>query len=281
MILITGDCGFIGRHFKRDLHCLCEGYDLFYGMDIRDKYKLELTFEECQPDTVIHLAALTGVRRSVLYPQDYISTNIEGTWNVVKMAEKYGVKNFIFFSSSSVYGNTSPPVKETEPKNPISLYGITKLAGEQIVNSASIPTVIIRPFTVYGEDGRKDQVIMRWITQIQRHKAITLYGDAESIRGYTYVGDIRQVVKTLIDMDWTWEHEDFNLGGAEPIKLGTLIEVFQKMFPKMRIEYKERPKEDVICQYADTAKAKEVLKFMPAPLFEERVRQIIGESLCS
>ena len=278
MILITGNDGFIGKHLASIGRQ--EGYDLIRGLDIRDKYALELAFEKCRPRTVIHLAALAGVRRSVLYPDDYISTNIGGTWNVVKMCEKYKAR-LIFFSSSSVFGNASPPTKETDTKNPVSLYGITKLAGEHAVNSSSSQTTIIRPFTVYGEGSRRDQVIGKWVTQVQRHEPITIYGDLESCRGYTYVSDIADAVKKLVHINWTWEHEDFNLGGVEVVTLKALVDIFKEVFPDVRFEYVDRPAEDVESQFADISKARELLDFHPSQIFYEKTKLILKELQCS
>ena len=152
MILVTGDMGVIGKHLTGAL-ATSEGYDILNSKDIRDAYTLDLAFETSQCDTVIHLASRPGVRRSMFYPDEYISTNITGTWNVGKMCEKYGCR-LICFSSSSVYGESKPPTKESDPKNPLSLYGITKLAAENIVNNLSIAISIIRLFPGFGENGR-------------------------------------------------------------------------------------------------------------------------------
>ena len=269
-MLITGHLGYVGRNLNFPQFV---GYDLVEGNDIRELYNLETVFEKGQFSTVIHLAALTGVRKSVTYPHQYISTNIEGTWNVVKMCEKYSIRKLIFFSSSSVYGNHLSPVTEMSSKNPISLYGLTKLAGEHIVNQSSIPTVIIRPFTVYP--GRKDQVIYKWLSQIKQDKTVTVYGDETSRRGYTYVGDVEQVLKKLIQREWEWEHEDFNLGGSEVICLGDLLALFKQIFPNIRTSFQKRPQEDIVCQYTDIFKLRTVLGFEPEPLFFERVREIL------
>jgi len=162
-ILLTGDCGFIASRLKEALPTGTIGIDLLEGEDIRDKYHLEYLFETEHFDTVIHCAALAGVRRSELYPEDYISTNVIGTKNLIDLSEKYGVKHFINFSSSSVYGaDTKDGLKEDAVKNPKSIYGMTKLMAEQLVARSSIKTTTIRPFTVYGENGRGDLVIKKW-----------------------------------------------------------------------------------------------------------------------
>ncbi len=272
MILITGDMGFIGTHLKEALNNF-KGFDMKNGLDIRNKYDLELAFECNQFDTVIHLAALAGVRRSKLYPDEYISTNIEGTWNVGKMCEKYGCR-LISFSSSSVYGNSIPPTKENDQKEPISLYGITKLAGEKIVNNLEIPTTIIRPFTVYGQGGRNDQVIYKWLNQYKAGKKITVYGDGESSRGYVHINDLVSVIKKLVSMEWSWKHEDFNIGGVEIIKLKDIIKLFKSVYPLVEFNKEEKPADDVKEQYADISKAKKILGYKPEIKFNETVESI-------
>lgn len=270
-MLITGHLGYVGRRLGRERDFV--GYDLLEGNDVRDKYKLETVFDSGRFDTVIHLAALTGVRKSTLYPQEYISTNIEGTWNVVKMCEKYQIKKLIFFSSSSVYGLSKPPVKETDEKRPISLYGVTKLTGEEIVNMSTVRTTIIRPFTIYP--GRGDQVIGKWLLAIKKGRPVVFYGDGCSNRGYTYIGDVCRVVERLLTMEWDWEHEDFNLGGSETITLSELAFLFSRVFPEMRIERRKAPNEDVPNQYADIQKIRKALSFAPELGFKGRVLSIL------
>lgn len=279
-ILITGDMGFVGTHLKDALAGNpVSGFDVSRNAieDIRNLYQLELAFENGNFDAVIHLAALAGVRRSRLFPQDYISTNIEGTWNVARLCEKYGVGKLIFFSSSTVFGNAVPPVKETAPKVPISLYGITKLAGEGIVNSSSVPTTIIRPFCIYGPGGRRDLVINKWLAQHKAGKPLTVFGDDQSCRGYIHIDDLSAAVVALTDNDWPWRHQDLNLGGPCPVRLRDVMDVFIEAFPGIRFEYLDRQAEDVKAQYADTTKAREMIGFNPASIFREKCMEIINE----
>lgn len=273
MILITGGKGFIGTHLRKSLKA-SEGFDIRDGKDIRDRYALECAFEMSQCDTVIHLAALAGVRRSKLYPNEYISTNIIGTWNVGKMCEKYGCR-LIFFSSSCVYGNSAPPTKEGDPKDPISLYGITKLAGEQIVNSLSVPTTIIRPFTVYGPGGRRDQVLQKWAAQYDAGRPITIYGDEDSVRGYIHIYDLCIAIQILVNRGWSWKRADFNLGGKDPVKLSQIRRIFQTVHPDAKFSYQERPAEDMATQYADISKARSVLQWEPLMDYTDSAMRIL------
>ena len=167
---------------------------------------------------------------------------------------------------------------EDMEKTPLSLYGITKLAGEQIVNNSECQTVIIRPFTVYGEEGRKDQVFFKWLEQIKSSRPITVYAD-RSFRGYVYVEDLVNATADLIQNGWNKYHEDFNLGGSEIVYLKDVLKVFVENFSdddSLKIEHSERPKEDIFRQCADTSKAKEILGFNPKPKFIENLQNIIN-----
>lgn len=281
-ILITGGRGFVGRHLYADLvahkHNVTS-FDIVDGQDIRNLHDLDKTFEYTQCSLVIHLAARAGVRRSTEYPHEYLTTNIEGTWNVGKMCEKYGC-SLISFSSSSVYGDATPPVKETDRMNPISLYGTTKLCAEHIVNQLSVPTTIIRPFTIYGEDGRGDQVFYKWLNQYKSGRPVTVFDSKESSRGYTYIGDIVGVILHLTNMCWEWK-EDFNIGGPEVITINDLKDIFEENIPgfKKRMRILSHPDSDIGVNYADYSKAQKMLGYHPKPQFRQLVSRIIQSEL--
>lgn len=279
-ILCIGHEGFIGSHLIKALEDRGErwvGYDLRDGQDTRNKHDLECVFELNHPRYVIHLAARTGVRRSKLYPDEYISTNILGTQNVVDMCNKYKVERLVFYSSSSVFGNGDiSPFSENSGKNPLSLYGISKLAGEHIVNNAECPTVIVRPFTVYGENGRRDEVIYRWLEQYSNGLPITIYGNGDSCRGYVYVKDLVNSTIDILHNDSVKEHDDFNLGGSEVIYLFEIVNVFKKLLPAASFLRLEMPKEDVRIQHANIDKAREIIGFNPKPNFVKNIIRIIN-----
>jgi len=280
MLMITGGSGFIGRHLCSELSkkgVSLVNYDLLEGQDIRNLCQLDAFFEQNQITEVVHLAALAGVRRGNTYPEEYINTNIVGTNNVVRMCEKYKVEHLINYSSSSVYGNTKPPVTESFVKKPISIYGITKLAAERIVESAYIrqKTNII-PFTVYGENGRKDEVIYKWLEQHKNHKPITVYGRGGSCRGYVYVKDlVKTTVKILEEHRGHWKYESFNLGGSEIIKISDLVHIFIDMIPTIQVDYMKMPREDIKKNFADTTKAGKMLSFYPEKKFKKVVKNLI------
>ena len=281
-ILVTGAKGFVGTRLVKALQLIhnVTSYDLVDGQDIRNLHDLDKAFEYSQCSMVIHLAARTGVSRSVSHPGEYITTNIEGTWNVGAMCEKYGCR-LISFSTASVFGNDLPPIKETDPKKPISLYGMTKEVGEHIVNNLTIPTTIIRPFNLYGEGGRGDQVFFKWINQLKTGRGVTVYTTIDSCRGYTYVGDLVDIIFKLTHIEWKWDHQDFNIGGAETIYLSELYRLFARCirdFSK-KVNYVKAPKSDITANYACIDKAKAMIGFDPPKNFEKNLIKIIEMEL--
>lgn len=276
-ILITGHFGFIGKWLVDELtEYNLQGYDLIFGSDIRDKFRLYKLFSQNKFNYVIHLAARAGVRDSKLFPDEYISTNINGTQNIVELCEEFNVK-LIFFSSSSVLGG-GDKLKESAIYNPRSLYAVTKMAGEYLFKNADIEGTIIRPFTVYGEDGRKDMVVYKWINQIKNNEPITFYGDGDSSRGYTYVRDLTNGIKQLIKKDLSGKNI-LNLGGNEIITLNELLAIFQEYSKKIKINEIPRLKEDVKNASADISFAKELIGYNPKGQFKNHILSILKQEL--
>lgn len=282
-ILVTGNEGFIGQHLTRVLDeygLPWVGYDLKSGHDIRDGHDLDCVFELNQIRYVIHLAARAGLRRSRRYPEEYIRTNILGTQNIVNMCDKYKIEKLVFYSSSSVFGTGGIlPFLETNDKDPMSLYGITKLAGEKIVNNSECQTTIIRPFTVYGENGRKDEVVYRWLEQYKSGLPITIYGDGTSCRGYVYVNDLVEATVDILKRNTDNMHEDFNLGGSEVVYLQDIVDVFKELLPDASFVTLDMPVEEVLRNYANTDKAKEAIGFNPQPNFINNLKKIIKDAI--
>jgi len=287
-IFITGSHGFIGsrlvsaivKHFKNSQ--ICE-YDLAYGQDIRNEFQLSKEIELFQPDVIIHLAALAGVRRSEEYPEEYYSTNILGTENVFKAAKKHGVKKVISFSSSSVFGTNGYP---------ISVYGISKNAGEQIArkswesrdswNDALRSVYVVRPYTVYGENGRNDQVIRKWIVKILDAQPIDFYGNGDTFRPYTYVGDLVEAVCKMVECNQEGFHE-FDISGSEKITLSELLSLFEYHCKKwginLSINNQEQPKVDPRGNEVNTGKAYSMLKWIPKTDFKKKLKSILKQEL--
>src|SRR5687768_5755948 len=213
-ILITGGAGFIGSHLVD--HLLTEGewqisvvddFNDFYDpaikrenvkrgakdpsyrlveADIRNKAALERIFDEGRFQCVVHLAARAGVRPSLHQPQLYAETNINGTLNLLLLAREHGIRQFVFGSSSSVYGiATKVPFSEDDPvRQPISPYAATKAAGELLCHTYShlyeMRCVCLRFFTVYGPRQRPDLAIHKFAKLISQNKPIPVFGDGRS-----------------------------------------------------------------------------------------------------
>ena len=277
-VLISGHEGFIGKHLTKRLDELkidWVGLDLKNGHDIRNPEIVEQFFKIPKPDVVIHLAALAGVRKGEEIPYDYITTNIGGTSRLLEMAEKYKVERFIHFSSSSVYGQKKPPLKENDLLCPISSYGITKMAGEMLCRKSKVKTFIVRPFTVYGENGRPDQVFYKWLGQIKKGKPIDFYGGGTSGRGYTYVGDLVEGVIQLLGYQSN-KSDTFNLGGNKVIRLKDVLKLYQRFSKKnFKVNRMPMPSVDVYESWANIGKAKKLLGFNPDTNFEKKLEDII------
>jgi len=184
-------------------------------------------------------------------------------------------------------GDRPTGLRESSPYNPLSVYGVTKVAGEMLVKASLLNYIIIRPFTVYGERGRKDMVLYRWIEQIKNGTPLTFYGDGTSSRGYTYVGDlvdgVMRAVNHLVDRKEEDVAETIHLGGAEVVSLNDLVKIFKEFLNKKKqtLEVQELPSvpEDVKNSHADISKAKFLLEWEPKGKFEKIVTNILKKEL--
>jgi UDP-glucuronate 4-epimerase len=230
-ILLTGAEGFIGKHLRESFDCTI--YDLVNGDDIRDKFKLDNLFNKEHFDLVINLAARAGVPMGEEHYEEFFSVNCIGLKNLIEVCKKYNSKLVHFSSSSAIQAK--------------SVYGITKLAGERLVASSGLDYIIIRPFTVIGENGRKEMVIYKWKEQYKRGEKITFYGDGTTFRGYTYVGDLVDgVIKSL-----EFSEATFNIGGNEKITLEDLWNIFKEVYPNAEREILPLPNYDITGEMAD------------------------------
>jgi len=279
MILVTGSEGFIGKHLTKKLDEMSLEYvvyDTAFGNDIRDEFQLTTVFESSSIDTIIHLAAITRADEGQI--ANFISTNITGTEILLSLAKKYDVRRIIAFSSSSVYGNQPGPQNETTPVDPISLYGVTKVAMEMLCKKSGIPTIIVRPFSVYGEDNSNDHIINIWLKQIKNNEPVPFYigrgGDIK--RGYTCIGDLVDgIIKILAQTNYFEGFEVFNLAGDGFITLESLLRIFKSVYPELKVKYLPIPANCSYENWANIDKAEQILGWKPKTNFEEKVREII------
>ena len=229
----------------------------------------------------MHLAARAGVRPSLSEPKLYAETNINGTLNLLELAREFAVEQFVFGSSSSVYGiNSKVPFAEDDKiSQPISPYAATKAAGELLCHTYShlypIRTVCLRFFTVYGARQRPDLAIHKFARLISDNKPIEMFGDGTTRRDYTFVDDIIQGVRAAIDYRET-PHEIFNLGESDTVELRELITLLEKnLDQKAVIERQPMQPGDVPQTFADITKARKLLDYNPTTKIEEGIRKFV------
>ncbi len=308
-ILVTGGAGFIGSHLVDRL--LAEGewditviddFNDFYDPSIKraniethlahDKYRLveadirdydamRRAFKDATFDCIVHLAARAGVRPSLTEPRLYVETNVNGTMNLLELARERGIQQFVFGSSSSVYGtNEKVPFNEDDPIfNPISPYAATKAAGELICHTYShlydLRIVCLRFFTVYGARQRPDLAIHKFAKLITSGQPIPVFGDGTTRRDYTYIDDIISGVRAAIDYKQS-NYEVINLGESRTIELRELISLLENALGQTaQIDRQPMQPGDVPQTFADIAKARKLLNYNPQTQIEEGIRRFV------
>ena len=233
----------------------------FSRIDITDEQAVYSLFEAVRPDVVCHLAAQAGVRYSIENPRTYINSNILGYFNVLDCSRMFGVKHFLYASSSSVYGlNKKIPYCESDcVEKPASIYAATKKSDELIAHSYSeifkLPTTGLRFFTVYGPWGRPDMAPFLFLSAILKGQPINVFNHGKMMRDFTYVGDIITGLLKVIDAPVPEErlYRIYNIGNSRPVQLEEFIHTIEKLSRKKAVcVYKDMQPGDVECTYADT-----------------------------
>lgn len=302
-ILVTGNAGFIGSNLTKRLLEIgnkvvgTDNFNDYYSpkrkekniaefktnpnftqerVDILNTEKLKLILSQNRPETVIHLAARAGVRPSLLNPELYYQVNVVGTKNLLELAKKYSVKQFILASSSSVYGDqTKIPFSEADKlAKPVSPYAETKLKAEALCKQYNFPVTVLRFFTVYGSKGRPDMAPYLFSKQILEGQTITRFGDGSTSRDYTYIDDIVEGIIAAVNKPFAYEI--INLGNNQPVKLNDFIKIVEKITKKKaKIIEKPRHPADVPKTYADITKAQRLLNWHPKIDLETGMRRFI------
>lgn len=195
--------------------------------------------------------------------------------NVIECCSRYNVGHLVYASSSSVYGGSEGASSESDALNPQSLYAVTKVFNEQLAGTYDIYTTGLRFFTVYGENGRPDMFIPKVIEAVSDEREVTLYGDGKLKRDFTYVGDI---VDGIIRATRTngERHRIYNLGSSNPISIDEVVDIVEQAVGKnaKRI-YKDKPQEDVELTFADIAKARNELGWMPRTTLRDYIKTLV------
>jgi UDP-glucuronate 4-epimerase len=300
-VLITGGAGFIGSHLidfliddgNYSITCI-DNFDDFYDPEIKrrnieahiDNVNFKLIEEditnqnlitrlEKQYDIIVHLAAKAGVRPSIQNPVLYQHVNVVGLQNILEIARLTSVKQFVFGSSSSVYGiNKDIPWKESNKElMPVSPYASSKIAGEWLGKSFSqlygLRFIALRFFTVYGPRQRPDLAINYFTQKIIKGEPIDFFGDGNTIRDYTYIKDIVAGIVSAMQYDLS-DFEIINLGNNNPVTLSQLVATLEKIIHKKAILNKlpEQPG-DVPVTFADISNAQLLLNYNPETKLED------------
>ena len=303
MILITGGAGFICSHLVRKLLnenldvAVIDNFNSFYDpalkrenlehvkdrielfeTDIRDKIAIKRIFDTHKFETVIHLAAMAGVRPSIEDPGLYSEVNIDGTVNLLESCRKNGIHRFIFASSSSVYGNNRKvPFNEDDGVDyPISPYAATKKAGELLCHTYhhlfKLDVTCLRFFTVYGPSQRPEMAIHKFTRLLSEEKPLPVYGNGDSARDYTYIDDIIDGVYRAYQK--IGGYHIYNLGESQTTTLNTLVSLIGKTLKKEpRIDYLPALPGDVERTFADISKARIEIDYSPSIKIEKGIEK--------
>jgi UDP-glucuronate 4-epimerase len=303
-ILVTGAAGFIGFHLSR--HLLQKGYSVagvdklneYYDIELKHDrlrllnqwpsftfHKADLTdldsvahiLQQHEVDIVIHLAAQAGVRHSLLHPEQYVTSNLQGFSTIIEASRLHEVKHFVYASSSSVYGNRSDTPFSIEDRTdaPVSLYAATKKANELIAHAYSssfgLPTTGMRFFTVYGPWGRPDMAYFSFTKKILSGEPITVYNHGHSKRDFTYVDDAVLGIEKLLSHVPAISSENpvpakiYNFGNSKPVDLLRFIQILESLLGKQAVlEFDVMPPGDVADTFADITATRQELGFDPS-----------------
>lgn len=310
-ILVTGAAGFIGFHLARAL--LTRGYDVVGADSMNDYYDPALkaarlavlkdfsafSFERCdlaekkavdrllreKPKAVVHLAAQAGVRYSIDHPEEYITSNIQGFFNVLEACRRHLVWHLVFASSSSVYGNQKKtPFSVTDNVDyPISLYAATKRADELMAHVYShlygIPTTGLRFFTVYGPFGRPDMAYFKFADAIFRGEPIKIYNHGDMLRDFTYIDDVVTAVVKVLEKPPKSDggvapYRIYNIGGSRPERLTDFISELESALGKTaKRKYLPMQPGDVYATCADVSDLVRDFGFIPSVTIREGLKK--------
>lgn len=255
-----------------------------YREDIRDRQAVKKIFDENKIDVVMSLAAMAGVRPSIENPILYQEVNCLGTQNILEEMKSHNVKNGVFASSSSVYGNCKEvPFREDMIVDfAISPYAATKKANEVMAHVYhklyDINIIMLRFFTVYGPKQRPDLAINKFTRLMLEDKEIPMFGDGNTSRDYTYVDDIvNGIIKSC---EYTLNnknvYEILNIGNSSPTSLREMINTIAEVL-NIEPKIKQLPMQpgDVNRTYADISKANKLLGYKPNTTFEEGIKKFV------
>ncbi len=324
--LITGTAGFIGFHLARTLlekkfsvlgidgltnyydvrlkknrHDILKKYSNFQACEImiQEKRNLDQICLKFKPNVIIHLAAQAGVRYSLVNPRTYMSSNLDGFFNILEIAKKLNPSHFILASTSSVYGaNKSIPFQEIDKSDlQLSFYAATKKANEVLSHTYAynykIPTTILRFFTVYGPWGRPDMALFKFTNSILSNKPIDIYNFGKMKRDFTYIDDLIKSILLLVNKipeeprkrKIKYKNDSIsdvapwrivNIGNSKSIDLIKFIQILEKLLgKKAKKNFIEMQAGDVEETFSNTDFLEELTGFRPNKLLNEGIKEFI------
>lgn len=267
------------KEYRLNLLLEREGF-CFRKADISDRQQVDSLEEDVQgASAVINLAARAGVRSSVEDPWLYYATNLTGTLNLLELCRRTGIQKFLLASTSSVYGENAPiPTPESaDSDRPLQPYAASKKAAEILAYSYhylhGLDVSVVRYFTVYGPAGRPDMVMFRFCQWVAEGRTVYINGDGTQSRGFTHVDDIaRGTILALQPVGY----EVFNLGGHEQMTINELLALMERLIgKKAQIVRLPRHPADMLTNYADVTKARQMLGWEPKVGLHEGVSSLV------
>ena len=308
-ILITGSAGFIGFSFAKKLlekkiykivgiDNFNDYYDInlkkkrnnilknyknykFNKADITDKKKIEKIFKNEKFDFVFHFAAQAGVRYSINFPRKYMESNLMGFFNILENVKKYRVKRLFYASSSSVYGeNKNFPLNEKENIFPKNIYALSKKVNEEIANIFNryykVKLTGLRFFTIYGEWGRPDMMMLKFISSYYNNKTFELYNFGNHVRDFTYIGDVVAIMYLLLKKHKKLDNNEIlNICSNNPINLKEIILFMKKNEINPKIKKVTLQKADILKTHGNNSKLIRFTKFKKFSDWKESLKRTI------
>ncbi len=307
-ILVSGAAGFIGFHVCQEL--LDRGFHVIGIDNLNQYYSVDLKWARLQrleslpnwtflhgdicnpvdierlviaePDAIVHLAAQAGVRYSMENPSSFLQNNVLGSGNVLELAKRLKVRQFVYASSSSVYGaNETLPFRETDTTDrQISVYGVTKKTLESLAHSYShldgIPTIGLRYFTVYGPWGRPDMALFDFTRRILAGERIRLFNGGEMRRDFTYIDDVVTATVGMLISEPVAQARIFNVAYGSSVPLNRFVEILEESLQlKAQIDFDALQPGDLVDTFADTSSIKVAIEYHPQTPIEEGIPKFV------
>ena len=237
----------------------------FFKLDLLENSKLNDLFKRKKFNVVYNFAAQAGVRYSFENPDSYINSNIIGFNNLLSLIKKFKVRKLFFASSSSVYGDVGPfPKKENSKLNTLNIYSLSKLSNEIIAKlfskRSNTQVIGLRFFTIYGEWGRPDMLILKYLLAAKKNKDFELFNYGNHYRDFTYIDDAIEIITKLSKSKIDKKFDIFNICSSKPIKITKILKIINSLNFKTKIVKKPLHDADVLKTFGDNRKVKRIVK---------------------